>query len=1727
MQIRRVLFLYILTITLFISHTFAGLPKCYGVSDESNKMWFMVPNPGASTLPSSKEIQLAQVYKAEGSAYRASTKQMYLFDCDGDNSGPCHLHEYTIDYAQGTSSYTNVKSNIVPDNGDGSVEGATFYIDAQSGEEYLYATVGESGSKLYKWRTSDWSLVSGYPLSLSGDISTITGIAYDPISKKFYGSKDYSSSSKGSNNSDIFEINMQTGVTTFIKEVQHPVDAEGLTYAADGLLYNENDSGRYDGSRTIYTVNLANGEMVEAATFSGNDDAESLACNAGERSDFGDAPSSYGYAVHSIPVFDITPHPLYLGDNPGDDDQNYATQATMGANADGSDEDGVTLLGNSLQNSSLSLGQTYHFTIATNGTTAGYLNGWIDFNADGDFDDAGEQIATNVSPSTGGIDLEVSIPSSAQQGITYARFRYSTQQNLPPSDNLLLAEEALDGEVEDYQISITNTASISGKVVDNLNNPLANATISLYLADGTTLAKDNSGNTLPTITTDASGTFTFTNISEGEYLIKEVNPTNYTSLQDDAGNDNSANSDTNDDTIPVSLSSGESDSDNIFKDKPFSGEALGSVKDANNLPLANVNISIMIGTAVADDIQGNPLTTTTDALGNYHFVDIPVGDYLIVENDPTNYSSLHDEDSSSDGDTNANTNTNDNAIPLTITNQKVDKNNNFIDIAPSGTISGKVSDNLNAPLSSIMIEIVDSSATRIKSVKGTPLTTQSATDGTYHFSDVPLGDYFIIEHDLTGYISISDSDSSDDADNQTNSNTNDNKIPVTITTNEHDADNNFVDQKAAGLISGKVEDSSAKPIAGAKIKLIKSDNTPALDTYGTETSIITTDSSGTFSFANIPTGDYLLLEVDATGYVSISDHGGDDNSINSNNNDGIIPVTLTTGESDSDNIFVDQKEAGTISGSVKDNKANALENITITIQDNQGNTILDTKGNPLVTTTDTNGYYSFNDVPTGEFLIVEEDRSGYISISDGDSSADGDNSANTDTNDNKIPVTMTHAKDYKDNNFVDAGVYHISGRVLLDINGDEIADQKLANVTINLYSCDNNTFQDTTTDSEGNFQFDNLIAGCYTLSEEDPSGYLSVKDSDGANDNNISIMISDSDSNGHFFMDEPSVNLSGKVMADMNFNQVADTPLENVTIALYDNQNTLLARTTTDTQGSYQFTNLTPGSYTVKEIDLEGYSSLGDVDGGDKNSIEVIISTTDITDQNFQDQKQITVSGVVKVDIDGDNIVDEPLKNSTLLICKVVDPCTMDNHIDSVTTDENGTYKFVGLTPGDYQIVEVDREGYESLRDSDGANDNKIIVNLDGLGDITGQDFDNQAVAPQFVVITKTVAKKQTSIGEFVPYSITIENINDRYSYAALSIRDMIPEGFKYEKNSAKLIRGTSKSSLEPTGKERLIFGPFSLAAHEKVTLTYLLKVGVSVAKGIHTNRAIALQNSTEVSNMATASVRVISDPFSDNAVIIGKVFDDQNENGIQDKGERGIPGIRLATATGMLIETDGYGRYHIADADSGGFGARGKNYIMKVDQTTLPIGATFTTENPRVHRVTASGLNEINFGIKLPKVEKFSKEKKIIKIRIKKEIIEVEKEVKLGSIYFDSDQDCIRPDQVKTLCAIADKIKTYKHGAIKIEGNTDARAPVWYNKKLAYKRAQSVYRELRHQLGDKLIKEVDVIYDNCEREVTFDPRYDWWGKPNAPRSKKECTEFGISKKDCHTLLKKKQGGVL
>ena len=77
---------------------------------------------------------------------------------------------------------------------------------------------------------------------------------------------------------------------------------------------------------------------------------------------------------------------------------------------------------------------------------------------------------------------------------------------------------------------------------------------------------------------------------------------------------------------------------------------------------------------------------------------------------------------------------------------------------------------------------------------------------------------------------------------------------------------------------------------------------------------------------------------------------------------------------------------------------------------------------------------------------------------------------------------------------------------------------------------------------------------------------------------------------------------------------------------------------------------------------------------------------------------------------------------------------------------------------------------------------------------------------------------------------------------------------------------------------------------------------------------------------------------------------------------EEGIPGVRLMTVEGVVIETDQYGRYHVPDQWV--LNKKGKQFLVKLDTDSLPTGMHVISENPKVRRITPNALSKFNFSV-------------------------------------------------------------------------------------------------------------------------------------------------------------------
>jgi uncharacterized repeat protein (TIGR01451 family) len=242
-------------------------------------------------------------------------------------------------------------------------------------------------------------------------------------------------------------------------------DCTWTSVAAGGATGNSEDSdaaiadtlGLPAGASVTYTVTctvaseatgaLSNTATIASSTIFDPDTGNNSATddNTALSRDFGDAPDpGYPTLLASNGAFHAIDPAFFLGAGvDGEADGQPNEGATGDDDADSADEDGVSFT------STLGLGATDSTaSLDVTASAPGFLNAWVDFDADSSWDGSGEQVLIDESLAAGVNSLEVTVPSTAALGCTYSRFRFSTATGLSYDG------EAPDGEVEDYAILV-------------------------------------------------------------------------------------------------------------------------------------------------------------------------------------------------------------------------------------------------------------------------------------------------------------------------------------------------------------------------------------------------------------------------------------------------------------------------------------------------------------------------------------------------------------------------------------------------------------------------------------------------------------------------------------------------------------------------------------------------------------------------------------------------------------------------------------------------------------------------------------------------------------------------------------------------------------------------------------------------------------------------------------------------------------------------------------------------------------------------------------------------------------------------------------------------------------------------------------------------------------------------------------------------------------------------
>ncbi len=195
----------------------------------------------------------------------------------------------------------------------------------------------------------------------------------------------------------------------------------------------------------------------------------------------------------------------------------------------------------------------------------------------------------------------------------------------------------------------------------------------------------------------------------------------------------------------------------------------------------------------------------------------------------------------------------------------------------------------------------------------------------------------------------------------------------------------------------------------------------------------------------------------------------------------------------------------------------------------------------------------------------------------------------------------------------------------------------------------------------------------------------------------------------------------------------------------------------------------------------------------------------------------------------------------------------------------------------------------------------------------------------------------------------------------------------------------------------------------------------------------------------------------------------------IQNEGvdERGVPGVRIASVEGLLMETDQFGRYHVLGIE-GGRSERGRNFILKADPATLPRASEFTTANPLVRRITPGLPARFDFGLKLPPG------------RVDGGVQEVD--VVLAEVMFPAHSAQIQEQYAAVIEHAAERIRGRDSAEVVIAAHGESAA-------LAYDRARAVREALLAKLPPEQARGLQVSL----RASADDPASLWLSLGEAP----------------------------
>ena len=493
-------------------------------------------------------------------------------------------------------------------------------------------------------------------------------------------------------------------------------------------------------------------------------------------------------------------------------------------------------------------------------------------------------------------------------------------------------------------------------------------------------------------------------------------------------------------------------------------------------------------------------------------------------------------------------------------------------------------------------------------------------------------------------------------------------------------------------------------------KLYQGVTVDLLDASGNVVATTTTDAHGAYAFTNLEEGTYKV-RVRKEGPIADLDQTEDPDATKDNTSGDI---TLELNDPIKENVNFGYISDNSISGTIyrDDNRSNSLNGgeagypeQTVQLLDKDGQVIKTTK-------TDANGNYSFDSLPDGTYSVkVVKDGA----LTDLEQTEDPDGTKDSASE----PIVLNEDNPTKKNvNFGYVPDYFIKGTIYRDGNrsGALDTDEKLyEGVTVNLVDADGNVVATTTTDEKGNYSFDKLPAGTYSVKVVQDGPIASLEqtgDPDATKDNSSEPITLNNDNPSTTDVNFGYVNnnsLSGTVYRDdsRNGDQDGTEPgYSGVIVQLLDKDGQVITTTTTDANGRYSFDKLPDGTYSVtvvKDGELADTEQTEDPDATKDNSSEPVTLGEDNPFKDHIDFGYVpdySIHGLVYRDGDRSESHGTDEKGYANQTVELRDKD--GKVVATTTTDADGAYSFEKLPAGDYTVTVV-KDG--ALTDLDQTED--------------------------------------------------------------------------------------------------------------------------------------------------------------------------------------------------------------------------------------------------------------------------------------------------------------------------------------------------------------------------------------------------------------------------------------